>query len=385
MCFNACSALFYIKGGRVINITGNPQDPTTRGKLCSKGLNHVLMYNSRHRLTRALKRAGERGEGKFEELSYDEALGEFAEKLEKVRDRYGPESLAIYTPTRSGYLQQRGMAPFFAKAFGTPNFSGSAPLCDTALDIAFATFQGGRSGNSYLEDDLGSATFYLIVGENMAETRPVNFGLINDCRVKNRARLVVVDPRQTVTASKADQWLPIRPGTDMALALAMSYHLIAKNSVNKDFIEKWVAGYEEFRDFILEKKYTPQWAERITDIPAREIEQLAEEYARAERATIFASRGLAQHSNAVQTIRSFMILAAITGQWGRKGATVQMSSSGKMLGTSLSESRPGKNQTRGEQVPRGVVRGDPRRENPIPSRRSSGRGTPMDFGRDCPD
>jgi anaerobic selenocysteine-containing dehydrogenase/Fe-S-cluster-containing dehydrogenase component len=342
MCFNACSALFHIKGGRVINITGNPEDPTTRGKLCSKGLNHVLMYNSRHRLTRALKRAGERGEDKFVELTYDEALGEFAEKLGGIRSRYGPESLAIYTPTRSGYLQQRGMAPFFAKAFGTPNFSGSAPLCDTALDIAFSTFQGGRSGNSYLEDDLGSGAFYLIVGENMAETRPVNFGLINDCRVKNRARLVVVDPRQTVTASKADKWLPIRPGTDMALALAMAYHLIAKDLVNRDFIEEWVAGYGKIREFILEKKYTPQWAERITDIPAGEIEELAEDYARAERATIFASRGLAQHSNAVQTIRSFMILAAITGQWGRKGATVQMSSSGKMLGTSLSEADLGK-------------------------------------------
>ncbi|MDI6756209.1 MAG: molybdopterin-dependent oxidoreductase, partial [Thermodesulfobacteriota bacterium] len=342
MCFNACSALFYIKDGQVINITGNPHDPTTRGKLCSKGLNHVLMYNSRHRLSRALKRTGKRGEGRYIELSYDEALEEFAAKLQKIRKAYGPESLAIYTPTRSGYLQQRGMAPFFAKAFGTPNFAGSAPLCDTALDIAFSIFQGGRSGNSYLEDDLGSATFYLIVGENMAETRPVNFGLINDCRLKNGAKMVVVDPRQTATAAKADQWLPIRPGTDMALAVAMAYHIITQNLVNEEFIARWVEGYDKVREFILEKKYTPEWAEPITDISAIEIKRLAEEFARAERATIFASRGLAQHSNGVQTIRAFMILSAITGQWGRKGATFQMSSSGKMLGTSLSEADLGK-------------------------------------------
>jgi anaerobic selenocysteine-containing dehydrogenase/Fe-S-cluster-containing dehydrogenase component len=343
MCFNACSALFYIRNGRIVNITGNPKDPTTRGRLCSKGLNHVIMYNSRYRLTKALKRIGERGGGKFAEVPYDEALAEFAAKLKKVRERYGPESLGIYTPTRSSYLQQRGMAPFFAKAYGTPNFSGSAPLCDTALDIAFALFQGGRSGNSYLEDDLGSATFYLVVGENMAETRPVNFGLINDCRLKNKARMVVVDPRQTVTASKADLWLPIRPGTDMALALAMAHHLISRGLVNQDFIGQWVEGYERVKDFILQKGYTPEWAASLTDIPADRIRQVAEEYARAELATIFASRGLAQHANAVQTIRAFMILAAITGQWGRKGATVQMSSSGKMLGTSLSEADLGKN------------------------------------------
>jgi anaerobic selenocysteine-containing dehydrogenase len=335
MCFNACSALFYIKDGKVINLTGNPNDPTTRGKLCSKGLNHVLMYNSRHRLTRALKRVGRRGEGKYVEVEYDEALEEVAAKLKKIREVYGPESLAIYTPTRSGYLQQRGMAPFFAKAFGTPNFAGSAPLFDTALDIAFSLFQGGRSGNSYLEDDLGSSTFYFIVGENMAETRPVNFGLINDCRLKNGAKMVVVDPRQTVTAAKADQWFPIRPGTDMALAMA--YHIITKDLVNKEFIEKWVEGYGTIREFILQKKYSPEWAEPITEIPAWEIRKLAEDFAQAERATIFASRGLAQHSNGVQTIRAFMILSAITGHWGKKGTTFQMSSSGKMLGTSLAE------------------------------------------------
>jgi len=342
MCFNACSALFYIKNGKVINVTGNPNDPTTRGKLCSKGLNHVIMYSSRHRLGKAFKRAGDRGEGKYVETDYDRGLEEFAAKLKRIRAAYGPESLAIYTPTRSGYLQQRGMAPFFAKAYGTPNFAGSAPLCDTALDISFSLFQGGRSGNSYLEDDLGSATFYLIVGENMAETRPVNFGLINDCRLKNGAKMVVIDPRQTVTASKADLWLPIRPGTDIALALVMAYHIIGRGLVNQEFIEKWVEGYNPVRDFILQKKYTPEWAASITDIPAERIRQVAEEFARAERATIFASRGLAQHSNAVQSIRAFMILSAITGHWGKKGATIQMSSSGKMLGTSLAEADLGK-------------------------------------------
>lgn len=341
MCFNSCSLLFYIKDGKVIHITGNPNDTSTKGKLCSKGLNNLITYNNRYRLTRALKRIGERGEGNYVEIDYDEALEEFAEKLKRVRETYDPESLAIYTTTRSSYLQQRGLAPIFARAFGTPNFAGSAPLCDTAMDQAFTLFQGGRSGNIYSEDDLGIATFHLILGDNMAETRIVNFGLINHCRLKNRAKLVVVDPRMGNTAAKADKWLPIRPGTDMALALAMAYHIIKKNLVNKEFVEKWVEGYDKVKQFILEKQYTPEWAQPITDIPAEEIKQLAEEYASAERSVIFASRGIAQHSNGVQTIRALMILPAVTGHWGKKGAGIQMSTSGKMLGISGQESPEG--------------------------------------------
>lgn len=341
MCFNQCSMLFYLKGDKVIYITGNPADTNTKGKLCSKGFNNLIMYNTKYRLTKALKRVGERGDGKYMEIDYDEALEELAEKIKSIRDRYGPESLAIYTPTRSSYLQQRGLAPLFAKAFGTPNYSGSAPLCDAAMDQAFSLFQGGRSGHSYLEDDLGAGTFYLFVGEDMANTRPVNFGLINHWRLKKKAKLVVVDPRMGATAAKADLWLPIRPGTDMALALAMTYHIITEDLVDEEFIEKWVEGYDKVRDFILQKRYAPEWAEPITDIPARQIKELAEEYATAERSLIFASRGLAQHSNGVQTIRSFMILCAITGHWGKKGAGIQMSSSGKMLGISVQESPGG--------------------------------------------
>ncbi len=145
------------------------------------------------------------------------------------------------------------------------------------------------------------------------------FGMVNDWRLRNGARMVVVDPRLTVTASKADRWLAIRPGTDMALALALCQHILANDLEDKAFCRDWLLGFEQWREFILARGYTPEWAEPVTGIAAAEIRRLAEEIAAADGCVIFASRGVNQHSNGTQTNRALMFLAAITGNWGRRG------------------------------------------------------------------
>ena len=182
----------------------------------------------------------------------------------------------------------------------------------------------------------------MIVGENMAETRPVGFGLINDCRLRNKARMVVADPRQTVTASKADLWLPIRPGTDMALALGMAHHLITHDLVNRGFITRWVEGYERVKDFILQKGYTPEWAASITDIQAARIRKVAEEIRPGRTGDDLCQPGTGPACQRRSDHPRLHDSGGHHGAVGRKGATVQMSSSGKMLGTSLSEADLGK-------------------------------------------
>ncbi|MDP6501785.1 MAG: molybdopterin-dependent oxidoreductase, partial [Dehalococcoidales bacterium] len=279
------------------------------------------MYYSERRLTHPLKRVGKRGEGKFEKISWSQALDELAEKLKKVKGEYGGESLGIFTGTRTGILTLSGFAPLFAGLFGTPNQAGTGPMCATASGLASQIIQGaGGGGHTYTEDDLGSADLYLFVGYNPAETRPVYFGALNDWKLKHGAKMVVIDPRQTPTASKADQWLPIRAGADMALALAMMHYVITHDLVDKAFVGKWVEGYDKIKEFILEKKYTPEWAAPITDIPKETIEQLAQEYGSVEKAIIFTQRGIDQHSNGLQTNRVWGMLAAMTGHWGKKGA-----------------------------------------------------------------
>jgi anaerobic selenocysteine-containing dehydrogenase/Fe-S-cluster-containing dehydrogenase component len=320
ICFNCCPVNFHFRGDRLVNITGNPDDPLFKGKVCPKSQMTLQLYHNQERLMTPLKRVGARGQGRFEPISWEQALTEIAEKMTRVKDAWGPEALGLFVGTRTGLLVTRGYARLFAQLWGTPNVVGTDPFCATGKSIAYELTQGQvGSGNSYTRDDLGSAELYVFFGDNQAETRPVYFGMINDWRLRNQAKMVVVDPRRSVTADKADRWLAIRPGTDMALGLAIAYHILAQGLHDRRFCEAWVLGWEHWRDFIFAQDYSPEWAAPITDVPCSEICRLAEEIARADGCVIFASRGVNQHSNSTQTNRVLMFVAAITGNWGRPG------------------------------------------------------------------
>jgi len=320
ICFNCCPVHYHIKNDKLVRVTGNEDDPLWRGKICPKSQFLLQLHNSPERLTTPLKRVGERGEGKFEPISWDQALDEIAAKLQGVKDEFGPESLAIFAGTRTGTLTRRGYIRLFTQLWGTPNFGDTEAFCSEAKRVSFqATLGAGGSGNSYTEGDLGRAALYVYFGDNQAETRPVHFGMINNWRLKNNAKMVVIDPRMTVTATKANQWLAIRPGTDLALALALAYHILARDLHDQRFCENWIAGWQEWRDFLFEKNYSPDWAASIVGIEAHAIRTLAEEIAGADGCVLFASRGVNQHSNGGQTNRALMFVAAITGNIGRKG------------------------------------------------------------------
>lgn len=357
ICFNCCSVNFHFKGEELVKITGNEHDPVLKGKLCPKAQMTIQMYHSENRLTRPLKRVGKRGEGKFEPIGWEQALDEITDKLKAARDKWGAEALAMYVGTRTGLLTKQGYARLFSQMWGTPHFEGTDPFCATGKSIAYEVTQGAvGSGNSYTPGDMGSAEMYVYIGDNQAETRPVYFGMINDWRIKNRARMVVVDPRCTVTASKADSWLPIRPGTDLALALALAGHIFSRDLQDTKFCEGWVLGWERWRDFISGRGYTPEWAAPLTGISADDIRALAEDIARADGCVIFGSRGLNQHSNATQTNRALMFLAAITGNWGRKGgAYFNMTTSPPIAPNAPDERRPKINKTRIRRSPAGWV------------------------------
>jgi len=320
ICFNCCPVHYHIKDDKLVRVTGNEDDPLWRGKICPKSQFLLQLHNSPERLTTPLKRVGERGEGKFEPISWDQALDEIAAKLQGVKDEFGPESLAIFAGTRTGTLTRRGYIRLFTQLWGTPNFGDTEAFCSEAKRVSFqATLGAGGSGNSYTEGDLGRAALYVYFGDNQAETRPVHFGMINNWRLKNNAKMVVIDPRMTVTATKANQWLAIRPGTELALALALAYHILARDLHAQWFCENWIAGWQEWRDFLFEKNYSPDWAASIVGIEAHAIRTLAEEIAGADGCVLFASRGVNQHSNGGQTNRALMFVAAITGNIGRKG------------------------------------------------------------------
>jgi anaerobic selenocysteine-containing dehydrogenase/Fe-S-cluster-containing dehydrogenase component len=319
ICFNACPVKFHLRGNRVVNIYGNTEDPIFQGRICPKSQMTLQMYQNPHRLVQPLKRIGKRGSDNFEPISWQQALDEIAEKLSAIREQYGSESLAIQAGTRTGVLNIIGAVPLFAGLWGTPNVASTEPFCSLAKGLALELVQGmGLLANIYTEDDIGSAELYVYIGDNQAETRPVNFGMLNDWRMRNKAKMIVVDPRLTVTASKADAWLAIRSGTDMALGLGIIHYLFEHNLADLDFCEQWVEGWQAWRDYIQQKQYTIEWTASVTDLQAQQIIDLANAIAAADGCMIFLSRGINQHTNALQTNRVFMFLAAITGNWGRK-------------------------------------------------------------------
>lgn len=320
VCFNGCPVKFHIKDELVVGITGNEEDPNFQGHVCPKSQMTLQLYNNERRLTRPMKRVGPKGSGQLEPISWEQALDEIAAKLIEQRDKHGPETLALFSGTRSGIITNQGYVRLFGQMWGTPNSESTEPYCSSSKNLTFGLVQGNRAlPNSYTPSDIGSAGMFLYIGDNQAETRPVYFGMVNEWRRKTGARLVAVDPRMSATANKADEWLAIRSGTDLALGLAMINHIFTKGLQDAHFCENWMEGWEKWRDYLDEKGYTPAWAAPITDLPQERIEQLAEEVARADGCMIYASRGINQHSNGTQTNRVLMFLTAMTGNWARPG------------------------------------------------------------------
>ena len=341
ICFNGCPIKYHLRGNKVVNIYGNDEDPVFQGRVCPKSQMTLQMYNNPHRLLRPLKRIGKRGSDKFITISWDQALTEIAAKLIRVREQHGSEALAIQSGSRTGVLNVIGIIPLFSGLWGTDNVATTEPYCSLGRSMALNLTQGsGVMPNTYTEDDIGQAEAYVYIGDNQAETRPVNFGMVNDWRIKNQATMIVVDPRLTATASKADKWLPIRSGTDMALGLGIIHYLFEQNLFDQQFCKQWIAGWQHWRDFVSQKQYDLDWAASMTDLQTSQIEHLAQTIAGADGCMIFLSRGINQHTNSAQTNRVYMFIAAMTGNWGRRsGGYLNVSSEVSWVSPSIPEQR----------------------------------------------
>jgi anaerobic selenocysteine-containing dehydrogenase len=327
-CNSLCRLKVHIKDGRIIDVTGETEDPVQDGGLCVKAEMMTQLVYNRFRLTQPLKRTGgEKGspDAKFEPCTWDEALDLIAAKFIALRD--AGEAHAIANKT-SGRLQ-RGTGSIIGRFFtllGSPNDTDVGPVCnDAGGDALGATFGMGNFTNGYGIDentgkeDLGSSKFLLFLGTNQAETHPVTFAYLLRERAKTKAKLVVIDPRLTPTGAQADEWIAPKPHTDLALALAFLQHVIEKGLYDKAFVAKWVLGFPELKKHLAEHGYTPEWAEKITGVPAAKIKAIAEGYATAKPAAIFCNAGISHQLGAFDTYRTLAFLAAITGNVGIHG------------------------------------------------------------------
>lgn len=321
MCHGVCGVLVHVKGGRVVEVTGDPECPTSLGYICPKGRASVELLYHPDRLKYPLKRTGERGENKWQRITWDEALDTVAERLLKYKQEFGAESVATIIGTGRPQLP---MYMRFSNCFGTPNHLSIINNCYFPRIVASRM----TSGKFHICDYYGFGGVYPklilnwgcnIVGSGAADGM---CGYQETRTLKNGAKLIVIDPRKTSLAARADRWLQIRPGTDDALALGMLNIIIKENLYDKEFVEKWTIGFDEFAERVSE--YTPEKVSEITWIPAESIKAAARLYATTKPACIQWGNGLDHNINTFQTVRAVHCLSAITGNLDVPGGDVSL-------------------------------------------------------------
>ncbi|MFC2013923.1 molybdopterin-dependent oxidoreductase [Chloroflexota bacterium] len=313
-CHSLCGVLVNVKGGRVVKIEGDPQHPHSAGMICPKGFAYMQLIYHPERLRYPLKRFGERGEGKWQRISWNEVLDTIADKLTDIKERYGPLAIAA----SSGGNTKRAIQALYGlmRSLGCPNVSWTdAHYCWGPFPIAEMFTYGGLLATE-ARIDARNSNCLVMWGANPVYTYPILGRDILKAKARG-AKLIVVDPRLTPLASKADIWLQVRPGTDAALALGMLNIIINSGLFDKEFMDKWCSGFAELRERVQE--YPPKRVAEITWLATDDIIRAARMYAATKPAALFSSVANELQLNSVQTIRAIASLIAITGNIDVKG------------------------------------------------------------------
>jgi len=311
----------YEKALKEVSAVYNDKDAV--GRLCPKGNSGLRTLYDPDRLKTPMVRVGERGSGKWKAISWDEAVSSVADNLQKIKDKHGAESLAWFSEDHC-FTHIQGD---FCKMYGTPNYHNHANLCDVARKASFKLVMGDERPLADFED----TSYALVFGWNPLGAMKWTLlpGIWNRGRAKG-AKMVVVDPIFSQTAAKADQWVPLRPGTDGAMALAIGHVLIKKNLINKAFIDEWCVGFDEYAKYVADK--TPEWAEKMSSVPAKVIEQIATEIgelAKAGKPVVIDSwSGPGHHTNATLGGYAITILPALLGMVDKPGTMMNPKKSG---------------------------------------------------------
>ncbi|NJN83423.1 MAG: molybdopterin-dependent oxidoreductase [Caldilineaceae bacterium] len=314
MCPWHCGIVVQSVNGRVHKIDGNPADPKSRGLLCGRGQGGVSFLYDPDRLQAPMIRTGQRGEGKFQEVAWEEALDLAAEKLNAIAAEYGPESVAIFGHTAGDFW----FTEYFAGAWGTPNAAKpSSSLCTSPREEAAKLTYGSGVGGHEPIDWPGLRCLTLIgshIGEDARNTVMQDFAAAQ----ANGCKVIVVDPRFSSVAAKADHWLPIKPGTDTALLLAWMHVLIAERRYDVEYVAQWTEGFDKLSSHV--QPFTPEWAAEITDLPAERIVETARLMAdNLPQAAIMPGRHVTWYGNDTQRMRGVYMINALLGAYGREG------------------------------------------------------------------
>jgi thiosulfate reductase/polysulfide reductase chain A len=308
MCVWRCGVLAKVVDGQVVKLEGNPEHPHSKGNLCPRGQSGLMNTYDPDRVLTPLIRVGKRGEGNFRKATWEEALDLTASKMLGIKDKYGPEAMVFSSTHNLSQVQFENLL----NGFGSPNYGTQRSLCFNAMIVANLTTYGMEEPERVYDDQL---QYIILTGRNLMEAISTSETSDLSHAIDRGAKVIYLDPRFTKTAAKAAEWLPIKPGTDLAFHLALLNVIIGEGLYNKDFVEKYTVGFDEVAKEV--GRYTPKWAEMISGIPAETIQRIAREFSEA------APHALAHNGwrtsnfvNSFQTERAIAILNAIVGNWG---------------------------------------------------------------------
>ena len=307
MCVWRCGLIAKVVDGKVVKLDGNSEHEHSRGNLCPRGQSGLMNTYDPDRVLTPLVRVGKRGEGLFRQASWEEALDLVAANMLKIKEKYGAEAM-VFSSTHN--LSQ----PLFENllyAFGSPNYGTQRSLCFNAMIVSNLMTYGMEEPARIYDDKL---EYIILTGRNLLEAISTSETHDLSAAIDRGAKVVYLDPRYTKTASKATEWLPIKPGNDLAFHLAMLNVIISKMLYNRSFVDKYTVGFDELKKEVA--RYTPEWAAPLTGIPTETIVRIAHEFAAA------APHALAHNGwrtsnfvNSFHTQRAISILNALVGNW----------------------------------------------------------------------
>ena len=304
MCDHGCGMVVTVENGIPSAVEGSRKHPFNKGWLCAKGRAALDFFNSPSRLKTPMIRK----DSGFVEASWDEALALASEKMSWLKKVHGPQSLALYYGEGVGHQEIRSYMKRFANVYGTPNFCGVGSICNTARTIAETLTFGALT-----KPDIPNTRLLIVWGGNpLISHEPYPPAEIERLR-KRGGQLIVVDPRKTETALKADIHLPVKPGTDAVLILNVLHVIFHEELWDKFFVNQWVQDFRHLFEAVRDQAFSPERGQRMTGIMPETVRSLARTYASTKPASLFTGNGLEHHGRGVNTIRLLALLKAVTG------------------------------------------------------------------------
>lgn len=312
-CGTGCGVNVGVAKGKVVAVKGMEDHPINKGDLCILGKNLVGMLYTNDRLTTPMVRSG----NQFKKTGWEEATNTVAQRIKETIEKNGPDSFAMYV-SASEYAEEYYVYNKFVKGcLGTNNLESSARLC-WASGVVGLVKAFGADAPPCAYDDLELADLLFVAGYNPSSSKPIFFKRMIKAKKDTKATMIVVDPRKTDTARKADIHLQIKPGTDVVLYNALANILINEGLVDDDVTKNYVANYEELKAHV--KKFTPAYASQMTGLTEKEIVNTAKAIGKAKNALFMWGQGLNQSSIGARKVTSLLNLPFITGNVGRPGA-----------------------------------------------------------------